>query len=396
MTGDRDPGPPPGGPLAGLRVLDLTRVLAGPYATMILADLGATVVKVERPGTGDDARHIGPFVDGISAYFASVNRGKRSIALDLREPADREIFERLVGWADVLVENFRPGTMARLGYGYEDLAPAHPRLVYASVSGFGHTGPLAGRPAYDVIAQGMGGIMSITGHPDGPPTRVGTSIGDLTAGLFAVIGILAAVAERDRTGRGTFVDVAMLDAQVAILENAVARWAATGVAPGRVGNRHPSITPFGAFATADGHLVLAAGNDTLFATLCEALGRPGLATDPRYRTNRDRTAHVDSLTGEIESVLRTAPTATWLERLERAGIPCGPVNDVAALAATEQVSARRMLVRSPVGERWLTMAGNPVKLAGHPDPEVRPPAPTLDGDRRWVLGLIGADEDGDG
>jgi CoA:oxalate CoA-transferase len=252
------------GPLAGILVVDLTRVLAGPFCTLVLADLGARVVKVESPD-GDDARRIGPFVAGRSAYFASLNRGKQSIALDLRAEADRSVFEALVARADVLVENFRPGVMKRLGYGWEALHVRHPRLVAASVSGFGQTGPYAARPAYDVVVQGMGGIMSLTGHPGAPPTRVGTSSGDITAGLFAAIGIQAALVERARSGEGRFVDVAMLDCQVATLENAIARYQATGQVPGPLGSRHPSIAPFQALATRDvreavpGHRAAGAG-----------------------------------------------------------------------------------------------------------------------------------------
>ena len=245
------------GPFADVTVLDLTRVLAGPYCTMVLADLGARVIKVERPGAGDDARAFGPFAGGRSAYFASLNRGKESIALDLKAEADRATFEALLARADVLVENFRPGTLERLGFGWEALAPRFPRLVYAAVSGFGASGPYADRPAYDVIAQAMGGIMSLTGQPGAPPTRVGTSIGDIAAGLFTAIGVGAALHHRSATGRGTKIDVAMLDSQVAILENAIARYLATGEVPGPLGSRHPSIAPFAAFAAADGHLVLA-------------------------------------------------------------------------------------------------------------------------------------------
>ena len=273
----------------------MTRVLAGPYCTMVLADLGARVMKVERPGSGDDARSFGPMVGGRSAYFGSLNRGKESIALDLKREADRRVFDALLARADVLVENFRPGKLAQLGYGWEALRERHPRLVYAAVSGFGRTGPYANRPAYDVIAQAMGGMMSLTGQPGAPPTRVGTSIGDIAAGLFAAIGISAALAERERTGRGTLVDVAMLDAQVAILENAVARYLATGEVPGPLGSRHPSIAPFAAYAAADGHLVIAAGNDALFRRLCDVLGRPALAADARFAGNEARVRHADAL-----------------------------------------------------------------------------------------------------
>ena len=250
-----------------------TRVLAGPYCTMILADLGARVLKVETPDGGDDSRGYGPFVNGKSAYFMAMNRGKESIALDLKAPADRRIFEQLLPKMDVLVENFRPGAMERLGYGWETLQRAIPRLIYAAASGFGHSGPYKSRPAYDMVVQGMGGIMSITGHPGGPPTRVGASIGDLTAGLFTTIGIASALHHRAKSGKGMKIDVAMLDCQVAILENALSRYFLTGKSPAPLGARHPSIAPFAAFKTADGHIIIACGTDALYRKLCAAIER---------------------------------------------------------------------------------------------------------------------------
>ncbi|MBV9693550.1 MAG: CoA transferase, partial [Alphaproteobacteria bacterium] len=266
------------GPFYGLLVVDLTRVLAGPYCALLLAELGARVIKIEPPGKGDDSRHYGPYLTAKSGktksgYFISVNRGKESIALDLKSDADRQIFEALLGKADVLIENYRGGTMEKLAYGYDVLKERYPRLIYAAVSGFGHTGPYAMRPAYDMIAQAMGGVMSLTGHPGAPPVRVGTSTGDLTAALFATIGISAALYERQQTGRGQKVDVAMLDSQVAVLENAISRYVASGEVPGKLGNRHPSIAPFATFATKDGHIALAAGNDALFSRIAEVLGR---------------------------------------------------------------------------------------------------------------------------
>jgi CoA:oxalate CoA-transferase len=380
------------GPLAGTLVVDLTRVLAGPFCTLVLADLGARVVKVEAPGTGDDARQIGPFANGVSAYFLSLNRGKESLALDLREDGDRALFERLVARADVLVENFRPGVMARLGYGFEALHARHPRLVYASLSGFGQTGPYAGRPAYDVVVQAMGGIMSLTGHPGGPPTRVGTSTGDLTAGLFTAIGILAALAERAASGVGRRVDVAMLDCQVATLENAIARYAATGAVPGPLGSRHPSIAPFQAFATRDGHVVVAAGNDALFAKLCAALGRPALASDPRFASNEARTRNVDALAAELEAALAARTSAEWLARLEAAGVPCGPLQDVAQVIADPQVRARNMVVTAEdLVAGPFAVAGNPVKLSGVADPPTRPGAPRLDEHRAKLEAELAAE-----
>ena len=362
------------GPLDGTLVVDLTRVLAGPYCTMVLSDLGARVVKIEAPGRGDDARAIGPFVDGRSAYFDSLNRGKESVALDLKDDDDRAVFEKLLGRADVLVENFRPGVMTRLGFGWQELHARFPRLVMASISGFGQTGPYAERPAYDVVVQGMGGIMSLTGHPGGEPTRVGTSAGDITAGLFAAIGIQAALLERERGGEARHVDVAMLDAQVATLENAIARFEATGEVPGPLGSRHPSIAPFQALATREGHVVVAAGNDGLFAKLCEAIGRPELPGDERFASNELRTRNVDALAVELEAALAARSSGEWLSVLGDAGIPCGPINDIAAVLADPQVRARNMIVTAGA----LSIAGNPIKLSGVCDPDTRPAAPNLE------------------
>lgn len=378
-------------PLEDVVVIDLTRVLAGPFCTMVLADLGATVIKVERPEVGDDARHIGPFIDGRSAYFASVNRGKQSIALDLKDPADKITFEALLDRADVLVENYRPGTLERLGYGWPSLHDRWPRLIYAATSGFGQWGPRSTQAAYDMVVQAMGGIMSVTGHPGGPPTRVGTSVGDITAGLFTAIGINGALFHRERTGEGSFIDVAMLDCQLAILENALARYFATGTSPGPLGARHPSITPFGAFEAADGHLVIAAGNDGLFRALCEVLGWPGLSTDPRFLTNRDRTAHVGALTQALNSALGGQPVARWLAALEAAGVPCAPIHSVEQALSDPQVQARNMVVTAP-GEAGgvLKMAGNPIKWSACPDPSTRGAVPALDGDREAILSWLEA------
>lgn len=383
------------GPLAGVTVVDLTRVLAGPYATLLLADLGARVIKVERPEQGDDARGIGPFVAGRSAYFASVNRGKQSVALDLGDPEDRDLFEKLLARADVLAENFRPGALERLGYGWEALHARWPRLILASTSGFGQTGPLAARPAYDLVVQAMGGIMSLTGQPGGPPTRVGTSLGDLAAGLFTALGVVAALHERTRTGQGRHVDVAMLDCQVALLENAFARHAATGEVPGPLGSRHPSIAPFQAYAARDGYLVIAAGNDGLFRRLCERLDRPELARDPRFASSEARTRNVEALEVELEAALAGDDVATWLTRFEAEGIPCGPIRDVAQVAADPQVAARRMLVEvEHAPGATLRVPGNPIKSEGIPDPERRPGAPELDADRARLRAWLEEDETG--
>ena len=374
------------GPLSGLLVIDLTRVLAGPYCTMVLSDLGARVIKVETPGTGDDSRHIGPFINGKSAYFASLNRDKESIALDLKAEGDRATFEALLARADIVVENYRPGVMEKLGYGWEALHARFPRLIYAAASGFGHSGPYKGRAAYDMVVQGMGGIMSITGTPGGPPVRVGSSVGDITAGLFATIGINAALYRRTLTGEGSKIDVAMLDCQVAILENAIARYAATGVAPGPLGARHPSIAPFAAYAAADGHVIIAAGNDGLFTRLCEAIGRPELIDDPRFRTNVLRADNVEALGEELEAALVQDTVAAWLSQLEAAGVPCGPMNDVAQVMADPHVRARNMVVSldDPVMGR-LEIAGNPIKISDVDDPPTRGSVPRLDEDRAAIL-----------
>ncbi len=377
------------GPLDGLLVLDLTRVLAGPYATMVLADLGAEVIKIERPDGGDDARQFGPFVNGKSAYFMSLNRGKKSIALDLKAEADRGIFEHLVAKADVLVENYRAGTMHKLGYGWEALQAINPRLVYAAVSGFGQTGPYKDRAAYDMVVQAMGGIMSVTGHPDASPTRVGTSIGDITAGLFGATGILAALNDRQRTGKGAMVDVAMLDSQVAILENAIGRYLAENKIPQPLGARHPSITPFDAFHARDGFLVIAAGNQVLFEKLCNALARPDLIGDPDFATNDDRTRNNVRLKSEIEAALAERTAAEWLDTLEAAGVPCGPINNLEQVVADPHIVARNMIVSAEDSEAGtVRMAGNPVKIAAYDDPGRRPPAPDLDADRDAILKLI--------
>jgi CoA:oxalate CoA-transferase len=378
------------GPLSGITIVDLSRILAGPYCTLLMAELGARVIKVEPPGQGDDARHYGPFRNGKSAYFSSVNRGKESIALDLKSPEGRDVFERLLDKADALVENFRPGTMEKLGYGWDRLHPRYPRLVYAAASGFGHTGPYSHYPAYDMVVQGLGGVMSITGHPDMPLTRVGTSIGDLGGGLFTAVALSAALLHRERTGEATKVDVSLFDCQLALLENAIVRYTTTGEIPGPMGARHPSITPFEAFATADGNLIIAAGNDGLFVKLAHALGRADLAKNPLYKTNPLRNQHQQALKDEIESVLRTAGTNHWIAVLEAAGVPCGPVNNIAQALAHPQAAARNMLVGvddPTMGA--LRLAGNPMKLSAFADPPSRAPAPDLDGDREAILRELG-------
>jgi CoA:oxalate CoA-transferase len=366
------------GPLSGITVVDLTRILSGPYCTMMLCDLGARVIKVERPGSGDDARSIGPFIAAGSAYFASVNRGKESVALDLKRPADRVEFEQLVDGADVLVENFRPGTMEKLGYSWPAARERWPRLVYVSVSGFGDSGPLRERPAYDMVVQAMGGIMSVTGEPGGKPTRVGTSIGDIAAGMFAATATIAALHQRHRTGQGARVDVSMLDAQVALLENAIARYVTSGEVPGPIGSRHPSIAPFGAFETQRGEVVIAAGTDALFRRLCEVLGMPRLASDPRFAANGDRCANEPALRAAIEGALASADADTWLARLEAAELPCAPVQNVAEVLAHPQIRARRMALPIDAPEyAGVLVAGNPMKLSTMRERDHAKPPPQL-------------------
>jgi CoA:oxalate CoA-transferase len=383
------------GPFAGLLVVDLTRVLAGPYCAMMLGEFGARVIKVEPPVRGDDSRHYGPYLTAQSGkvksgYFLSVNRAKESIALDLKAASDRKVFEALLSRADVLIENYRGGTMEKLGYGYDALKDKYPRLIYAAVSGFGHTGPYAKRPAYDMIAQAMGGVMSLTGHAGGAPTRVGTSTGDITAALFATIGVATALYDREKTGRGQKVDVAMLDSQVGVLENAISRYVATGEVPGKLGSRHPSIAPFAAFATKDGHIALAAGNDDLFARIARVLGREEWAADPRFANNPERVRHVDVLTAQMEAVLKTRPSREWLALLDDAQVPSGPINDVAAVMSDPQVLARNMIVESLDPDLGpVRMQGNPVKLSAHEDPRTRGAAPELDGDREAILKELG-------
>jgi CoA:oxalate CoA-transferase len=381
------------GPLSGVTVVDLSRILAGPYCTLLMAELGARVIKVETPGKGDDAREYGPFAKGKSTYFSSVNRGKESIALDLKSAGDKRIFEALLARADVIVENFRPGTMEKLGYGWEALHQKYPRLIYASASGFGHTGPYANYPAYDMVVQGIGGIMSITGNPDGPPVRIGMSIGDIGGGLYAAVGVNAALLHRERTGEATKVDIAMFDCQLALLENAIMRYTVTGEVPGPLGARHPTITPFEAFATADGSMIIAAGNDGLWLKLCEVLKRPDLAADPIYKSNDLRNRNQARLKVELEKELRQQPTAAWIENLEAAGLPCGPINNVAQALAHPQVAARNMLVTvEDATSGTLKLAGNPLKLSGFADPPTRPPAPDLDADRAKILRELGLAE----
>ncbi|MCG7574620.1 CoA transferase [Phaeobacter sp. CNT1-3] len=376
-------------PLSGITILDLTHVLAGPYASMIFADLGARVIKVERPGIGDDTRAFPPFKDGQSAYFATINHGKESIALDLKQQDDRAIFDQLLEHADVVLENYRPGVMEKLGYGWEDLHKRLPSLIYGAVSGFGHTGPEALKPAYDMVVQARGGVMSITGERDREPVRVGASIGDIVAGMFLAQGVTAALLQRRDTGLGQKVDIAMLDSQLALLEHAVALASVTGEAPRPSGARHPSITPFETFHAEDGLFVIAAGNDALFSRLCDALQLP-LATDERFATNPARCDNARLLKRLIEAVTLGAPKAHWIEVLTEAGIPTGPIQNVAEVMKDPQILSRNMVVDvlDKAGKPQFTAAGNPIKLSGMTDSTTRGPSPALDGDRAEILAWL--------
>jgi CoA:oxalate CoA-transferase len=369
---------PSTGPLAGLLVVDLTRVLAGPFAGMMLADLGARVVKVERPERGDDSRAYGPFVDGHSAYFARVNRGKESIALDLKSAADRDVLLALADRADVLLENFRPGVMDRLGLGAGALAERNPRLVYASVSGFGQTGPWRERPAYDTVVQAAAGLIAVTGEPAGEPVKMGTSIADLSAGLYVFGAILAALQGRTTTGRGGRVDVAMFDSALSLLEGAALHYLNRRTEPPRLGNMHHSISPFGTFHCADAPIVICAGGDGLFGVLCTVLGRPALVSDPRFADNDSRVRNREELSSELDAALGPAPAADWLGRLGAAGVPCSAVSTVGAALDSEQTAVRTMVVTAG----GLPMVGNPMKIAPygapHEEPAQRRRAPELD------------------
>jgi CoA:oxalate CoA-transferase len=382
----------PRGPLAGIRVLDLSRVLAGPYCTTLLWELGAEVLKVEQPGHGDDTRAFPPFVNKESVYFASINRGKRSIALDLHAEDDRAVFDAMLAKADVLVENFRPGAMERLGYGWDAVHAAHPSLIYAAISGFGQTGPYRDLPAYDLVVQALGGMISINGPEGGPGVRLGISLADLGAGIFAALGVVSALYDRKTSGQGRLVDIGMLDCQTMLLESALVRQFATGETQAPTGSRHPVITPFDTFQTQDAPIAIACANERLFAELAGAIGRADLATDARYNSLFARFANHVALKREIESALATRPAAQWIATLQAAGVPCAPVQDMAQVVRDEQLSARRMFVEVDDPEMGkLKMGGNAMKISGFPDPATRPPAPNLDEARADVLAELGLD-----
>ncbi|HZY59969.1 MAG TPA: CoA transferase [Candidatus Binataceae bacterium] len=365
-------------PLKGIRVLDVSRVLAGPYCTMNLADLGAEVIKIELPGHGDDARRFPPMIPNAndSAYFYGINRGKMSVTLDLRSAEGAAVFLELAALSDVVVENFSPGTMARFGLGYEQLCARNPRLILCSISGFGQSGPMASLPAYDIVAQAMGGTMSVTGMPGGEPTRCGLSIGDMVAALYATVAILAALRVRDQRGTGQHLDIAMLDCQVAMLEGALGQFSATGTIPGRIGSRHPSITPFQQFPAADDYFVVGAGNEALWQRFCDAVGLAHLKADPRFVDNAGRTRNHAQLDPLLREHFITEPRSHWLKLLGDAGVPCAPVSNVAEVARNPQLLERNMILGAehPTYD-GLLVPGSPLKSAGHDSPpSTRAPA----------------------
>ena len=362
-------------PLDGITVLDLTRVLSGPYCTMLLADMGARVIKVEQPGKGDDTRAWGPpFLEGESAYFLSVNRNKESVTLDFKHPEGRALLDRLIAKADVLVENFRPGTLTRLGLDYATLSKRHRRLIYCSISGFGHTGPRWTQPGYDAVMQAEGGLMSITGAADGPPYRLGVAIVDIASGMFAAYGVAMALLARERTGKGQEVDLAMLDATVALLTYQAGNYFASGTVPARLGNRHPSIVPYETFTASDGEFVLAVGNDEQWRRFCTVAGLP---EDERFATNRQRVSAYDALRPFVADRLREQSRQFWIDALTTAGVPCGSVRNFDELFADPQLDARDMIAmveHATIGP--LRALGVPVKLSDTPG-AVRTPPPTL-------------------
>ena len=384
------------GPLAPYRIVDLTRVLAGPYCTMQLADLGAEVIKVEAPGRGDDTRAWGPpFVNGESAYFMSINRNKQSVTLNLKAPRGKEILWRLLEQSDVLVENFRPGSLRRLGFGYEAVNERLPRVVYCSISGFGHTGPDSHLPGYDVLIQGEAGLMSLTGETDGEPFKVGASISDVTAGMAAVQGILAALLERERTGMGRHVDIAMLDVSASLLTYQAGIYFATGEPPRRRGNAHPTIVPYSTYPCADGTLIVAVGNDSLFERFCAVIEHPEFYADERYATAAARVENRESMDATLEAILSRHPRDAWIQKLRSEGVPCGAVRDVGEICTSPQLQARGMLRRvdHPVAGS-VGQLGSPIVMHGGPDADPMEPPPGLGQHTDELLtGLLGMSPD---
>ncbi len=367
-----------GKPLEGVKILDLTRVLAGPFSTMLLKELGAEIIKVEMPEKGDDSRGFGPFKNNKSVYFLSINHGKKSISVNMKSEQGKEIILDLVEKCDVVMENFSPGTMERLGFGYDVLKKRNPSIIYASTSGFGHTGPFAKRPSYDILAQAMGGVMSITGWPDSPPTRVGMSLGDINAALYTTIGVLGALYRKQMTGEGDRVDISMLDCQLSILENALIRYQVDGVSPEPIGNRHPTITPFQAFKAKDRYFVLGVGNEDVWHRLCISLNKEEWTKDPRFEKNMKRTQNLLELTSLLDEIFIEKNASEWVSLFESHNVPCSLINKVEDLFEHEQIKSRNMLVNvtdSDIGE--VTIAGNAIKMDSIPEEKIKKPAPEI-------------------
>jgi crotonobetainyl-CoA:carnitine CoA-transferase CaiB-like acyl-CoA transferase len=386
------------GPLAGLRVLELARILAGPWAGQILADLGADVIKVERKGTGDDTRGWGPpFVEATdggrlgAAYFHATNRGKRSIELDFESEEGQRIVRKLAARSDVLIENFKVGGLAKFGLDYASLSPENPRLIYCSITGFGQTGPYAARAGYDLMAQGMGGIMDLTGTPDGEPQRTGVPVADIFTGVYSAVGILAALCERQRTDRGCLVDTALLDSQVGVLANQALNYLVSGDVPKRIGNAHPNIVPYQVFPVADGHIIIATGNDNQFAKLCAVLGQPKLVAEAGYRVNSDRLKHRDELIARLSALTKQWPRADLLAKLEEVHVPAGPINALDQVFADPQVLHRGMRIDRPSpAAKGGTIPGvrTPIIIADHPM-AAEHPSPRLGEHTAEILREIG-------
>ncbi|MEZ4498754.1 MAG: CaiB/BaiF CoA-transferase family protein [Thermomicrobiales bacterium] len=380
-------------PLAGVRVVDLTRVMTGPYATMMLADMGADVIKIEIPGKGDDTRAWGPpFQDGESSYYLSINRNKRSVTLDLKSDAGRAALWKLIESADVLVENFSPGTIARLGFGYDAVSARNPSLIFASISGFGQTGPAANRTAYDLIVQGMSGMMSVTGAPGAIPTKFGVPIADIAAGMFAAYAVVAALFERERTGEGRHIDVSMLGGQVALLTYQAGIYFATGETPVQLGNAHPIVAPYDTFATADGYVNVAVGNDNLWQRFCSALGMTEAAADERFATNAGRITNKTALYDAINTAMGSRSMAEVVEQLDAMGVPCGAIYSVNQLfedPELQDIGLRQEVEHPTLGS--LTLTGLPYRMSGH-DLRVRSAPPLLGQHTREVLQEIGLSE----
>ncbi len=376
-------------PLEGVKVVDVSRYLAGPYCTMMLGDMGAEVIKIERPGSGDESRQFAPFWNGESCFFLSVNRNKKSLTLDIKKPAGREIFLELVRGADVLVENFRPGVTRKLGIDYATLARENPRLIYCSMTGYGSVGPAKDRPAFDLLVQADAGLMSITGIPDGPPVKTGTSVLDLACGTNAVAGILAALLMRERTGRGQLIETSLFEAQIAWLNYHAVGYFATGRVPSRLGSAHPSVAPYQAFKTQDGYLVVAIGHDRAWATFCSALQRTDLVEDQRFRTNPLRVQNREALVEELESTLTTRTTAEWLDILTPLGIPCAPINTVDRVLSSRQAADLGMVPSLPHPKvPDLKVCGFPIHMSEGTEPTWSPP-PLLGQHTEEILASLG-------